>query len=153
MLASVAQTEALGAQLALAARPGVILWLTGELGSGKTTLVRGFLRALGVGGAIKSPTFTLVEPYRSGGWDIFHFDLYRVTEGRELHEMGISDYFAGNAVCLIEWPEHGAGVLPCCDLEVRLRYGDTPDCRVVWLAPHSGVGHEWVAGLPPPVQQ
>ncbi len=151
VLASVAETEALGAELAAAAGAGMILCLSGELGSGKTTLARGFLRALGVGGAIKSPTFTLVEPYRSGGWDIFHFDLYRVTDRRELHEMGIADYFAGNALCLIEWPERGAGVLPCCDLEVHLRHTDTPDCRVASLTPHSAVGRGWMAALSPSV--
>lgn len=153
VLASAAATEALGAELAVVARPGMILCLSGELGSGKTTLARGFLRALGVGGAIKSPTFTLVEPYRTAGWDIFHFDLYRVTDGRELHEMGIADYFAGNTLCLIEWPDRGAGVLPCCDLEVRLRHTDMPGCRVASLTPHSDVGRGWMAALSPSVLQ
>jgi tRNA threonylcarbamoyladenosine biosynthesis protein TsaE len=103
---------------------GRIVFLSGDLGAGKTTLVRGFLRALGHRGAVKSPTFTLVEPYeldvRGGRRVVNHFDLYRIEGVADLEGLGFRDYLDGAALCLIEWPERGAWAAVAPDLEVRI---------------------------------
>jgi tRNA threonylcarbamoyladenosine biosynthesis protein TsaE len=120
VLNSEQQTEAYGAELWSVLPEKTIIFLRGTLGAGKTTLVRGFLRAAGFKGAVKSPTYTLVEEYSIAGRKIFHFDLYRIKDPEELEWMGIQDYFAENAVCFIEWPEMGLGMLPEADMEIEL---------------------------------
>ncbi len=138
-----AETGDLGRQLAqgvAASGRGLIIFLEGDLGMGKTTLSRGVIRGLGHSGAVKSPTYTLVEPYEELQPPAYHFDLYRLADPEELEYMGIRDYLNGHSLCLIEWPERGAGVLPAPDLEIRLEVQDGG--RVVVLGARSEAGAE-----------
>ncbi|MFW6380377.1 MAG: tRNA (adenosine(37)-N6)-threonylcarbamoyltransferase complex ATPase subunit type 1 TsaE [Halorhodospira sp.] len=116
-----AATQALGAALARALPEGVV-HLHGELGAGKTTLVRGLLRARGVTGPVRSPTYTLMEPYTIDGGVVLHLDLYRLSDPEELYFLGIEEVAAPGSLALIEWPERGAEALPAADLRVILAY-------------------------------
>lgn len=113
-------TRALGAQLARGLRPGLAVYLSGELGSGKTALVRAMLEALGISGKIKSPTYTIVEPYQSGELAVYHFDFYRFRNAAEWEEAGLREYFNARSVCLVEWPEKAGPDLPRPDWAIRL---------------------------------
>lgn len=113
-----AATAAFAARLAPALRAGLVVYLRGDLGAGKTTLVRGLLRALGYRGRVKSPTYTLIEQYDLAGLNLRHFDLYRFRDAEEWEAAGFRDEFNGHNICLVEWPEQAAGLLPPADLEI-----------------------------------
>lgn len=119
-LAAATDTLALGAALAPCLQPGMVIYLCGDLGSGKTTLARGILRALGVTESIKSPTFALVEPYTISSLYLYHFDFYRFTRSDEWVDAGLREYFNSESVCLIEWPEKAGGELPAPDLRIEI---------------------------------
>ena len=142
---SASDMERLGAALAVATDGGCVVFLHGELGAGKTTLVRGFLRGLGYAGAVKSPTFTLVEPYEAGRRNIYHFDLYRLSDPEELDYLGSREYFDGRSICLVEWPEHGQGALAAPDITIHIAYHDS--ARHVSLTAHSDSGNALLARL------
>jgi tRNA threonylcarbamoyladenosine biosynthesis protein TsaE len=124
------------AQALSAASLPFVVFLRGELGAGKTTLVRGILRALGFEGRVKSPTYALVEVYVISGLNLYHFDFYRLKDPDEWHESGFRDALTDQAISLIEWPQKalGAGVsLPPADLEIALSMGATNDARHLTL--------------------
>jgi tRNA threonylcarbamoyladenosine biosynthesis protein TsaE len=119
-LSAEADTVELGATLGRVLEPGLVIYLQGELGAGKTTFARGVLRGLGYTGRVKSPTFALVEAYGFSRLNLYHFDFYRFTDPKELAESGLREYFNEAAVCLIEWPEKASG-LPRADIRIQIR--------------------------------
>jgi len=124
MLRDAAATEALGAALAPAitceGAPGLVIWLTGDLGAGKTTTTRGLLRALGHTGNVKSPTYTLLEPYTVSRISLYHFDFYRFNQPDEFLDAGLDEYFSGDGICLVEWADKALPYVPQPDIELRL---------------------------------
>lgn len=121
-----AATMAFGRELALVLEQspnlGVVIYLNGDLGAGKTTLCRGLMRGFSYKGAVKSPTFTLVEPYELSVFNVYHFDLYRLSVPEEFEYLGIDDYFKTENICLIEWASRGGAFVPNADLEIELTY-------------------------------
>jgi tRNA threonylcarbamoyladenosine biosynthesis protein TsaE len=138
-----AATLALGAALAPGAIAGRVLWLHGDLGAGKTTLVRGLLRALGHAGRVKSPTYALVEPYVVSGLHLYHFDFYRFEDDAEWVSSGFREYFSPDALCLVEWPERTGSLLAPPDLDISLAIdGET---RTATLASLTNAGDSWLS--------
>jgi tRNA threonylcarbamoyladenosine biosynthesis protein TsaE len=134
-----------GARIARVTQGHGLIFLEGNLGMGKTTLSRGIIRGLGHVGAVKSPTFTLVEPYEIGDIRAFHFDLYRLVDPEELEFLGIRDYFEDDALCLIEWPDKGAGFLPKPDLTITISPQDSG--RSLKILSQGSRGEAWCAAL------
>ncbi|MFJ4251017.1 tRNA threonylcarbamoyladenosine biosynthesis protein TsaE [Pseudomonas helmanticensis] len=134
-----------GARIARVTQGHGLIFLEGNLGMGKTTLSRGIIRELGHVGAVKSPTFTLVEPYEIGDIRAFHFDLYRLVDPEELEFLGIRDYFDDDALCLIEWPDKGAGFLPKPDLTITISPQDSG--RSLKILSQGSRGEAWCAAL------
>jgi tRNA threonylcarbamoyladenosine biosynthesis protein TsaE len=133
--------RALGEALRTARGGALVIGIEGELGAGKTTLVGGVLAALGVTGAIRSPTYTLIEPYEAAGLQLYHIDLYRLSSAREVEALGIRDLLDARAVLLIEWPSRGAGALPTEDLSVSIEYqGSGAQLRLLTAQAHSSAG-------------
>lgn len=141
-----AATIALGQRLARGLTPGLVIYLRGDLGAGKTTLVRALLNALGHAGRVKSPTYTLVEPYQAGGLNLRHFDLYRFQDESEWETAGFRDEFDGRNVCLVEWPEQAAGLLPPADLEIALQI--LPQGRIARLHALTETGKQCLLASP-----
>lgn len=144
-VATEADMEALGTGLARCLRTVRLIYVHGALGAGKTTLVRGMLRGLGFTGAVKSPTFTLVEPYALEGVALYHFDLYRLNDPEELEHIGVRDYLAGQGVCVVEWAERARNLLPAPDVAVMIESVQTG--RDVTLTAHTEAGRACIAGL------
>jgi len=137
--------EALGVDLASVCPGSCVIYLIGDLGAGKTTLARGILRGLGHRGPVRSPTYTLLEPYELKTHSCYHLDLYRLGDPEELEYLGLRDLLQGPAVLLVEWPERGHGELPPADLCIRIGYAGQG--RRLDLEPSSPVGDELVARL------
>ena len=156
-LADEAATLALGARLAALLRPGMVVWLDGDLGAGKTTLVRGLLRAAGETGPVKSPTYTLVEVHVFSGLNFYHFDFYRFNYAEEYLDAGLDDYFSASGICLVEWPDKAAPYVPAADIQIELRVapGAAADGRIAIITAGSERGRACLAGvrsssMPPP---
>jgi tRNA threonylcarbamoyladenosine biosynthesis protein TsaE len=137
--------DALGRRLADLLCPPLTVWLEGDLGTGKTTLTRGILRGLGHGGAVRSPTYTLLEPYDLGHRRLYHLDLYRLGDSEELEYLGLRDLLDRDSLLFVEWPQRGGAILPPADLIIRLQYGD--EGRVLDLLPLTTAGAELVTAL------
>jgi tRNA threonylcarbamoyladenosine biosynthesis protein TsaE len=144
-LADSSATDRLGAALAPHIRPGMVIFLSGELGAGKTSLVRALLRALGETGPVKSPTYALVELYAVSRLNLYHFDFYRFNESSDWADAGFRDHFDGSNVCLVEWPEKAAGQLPPWDLWIRLSLQGSG--RLAHLAAGSVTGEACLSAL------
>lgn len=144
-LAAEADTLALGALLARGLRAGMVIYLCGELGAGKTTLARGILRGLGFQERVKSPTFTLVELYTISSLYLYHFDFYRFSRSDEWVDAGFREYFNSESVCLVEWPEKAGGQLPPPDVRIEMQISGSGRSAV--LAAYTEAGTECLERL------
>ena len=142
-----AEQIALGRRLAAAVGDQALIFLQGDLGAGKTTLVRGFLQGRGHEGNVKSPTYTLIEPYQLPGDACYHLDLYRLGDPEELEYLGLRELLQEQAVVLVEWPERGAGWLPSPDLEITLCYAAGGEAREAKLEARSPRGANILSDL------
>ena len=137
------ETTAIGAKVASCLQGGEVIYLKGELGTGKTTFVRGALHKLGFTGNVKSPTYTIVEPYTIDNHVVYHFDLYRLNDPEELESLGIRDYCDGQSICFFEWPEKGKNLTPNADISLLLSY--TEEGRNAELTAISEIGKSILA--------
>jgi tRNA threonylcarbamoyladenosine biosynthesis protein TsaE len=147
-LSSEQETVAIGHQLADVVKQlnqAIVVYLYGDLGAGKTTLTRGFVTGMGHQGKVKSPTYTIVEPYDLTPWQVYHFDLYRLADPEELEFLGIRDYFKDNCCSFIEWPDKGAGMLAKADIHIQLRYAD--EQREIELIAQNEIGDKILDSL------
>jgi len=140
-----AATLRLGEACAAGAANGRVLHLRGELGAGKTTLVRGLLRALGHRGRVKSPTYTLVEPYTDLRLNLYHFDFYRFKDRSEWLSSGFREHFNPQSLCIVEWPERAGDLIAAPDLDIQLQYQG--EARSASLVAHSPAGEAWLASV------
>ncbi len=124
------ETKAFGAELAEKAKPGMVIALIGDLGTGKTTLTKSVAAALGVKGYITSPTFNIVKEYKTGRLPLYHFDVYRITDPDEMYELGYEEYFYGDGVCIIEWADLIEELLPENTIRIEIRYGENERERI-----------------------
>jgi tRNA threonylcarbamoyladenosine biosynthesis protein TsaE len=138
-------TAAFAAHLAAALAPGMVIYLRGDLGAGKTTLVRALLNSLGYHGRVKSPTYTLLEQYEVAGFQLRHFDLYRFRDATEWETAGFNDEFDGSNICLVEWPEQAAALLPPADLEINFEI--LTEGRNISLNAHTDTGRKCLNSL------
>ena len=136
-LADEAATLELGAELARRQVRGMI-YLQGSLGAGKTTMVRGFLRALGYEGLVKSPTYTLIEPYEVAGLHLLHIDLYRIENAEELVYLGLEELIESSDLQMVEWPLKGEGYLPPPEMDIRIRDCGNGRLARIWIHPQQG---------------
>ena len=144
-LPDAAATQALGARLATCCQGGGVVFFQGQLGAGKTTLVRGLLRALGYMGPVKSPTYALIESYHLSSREVHHLDLSRLADPEELEWVGIRDLITADALVLIEWPEQGVGILPTADLKLAMNYREQG--REIEFSSGSETGVNWLSCL------
>jgi tRNA threonylcarbamoyladenosine biosynthesis protein TsaE len=144
-LPDAAATLRLGEALAAGVAPGRVLFISGDLGAGKTTLVRGLLRGLGYAGRAKSPTYALVEPYTFSSIDLYHFDFYRFKDRSEWLNSGFREYFNPDSVCVVEWPEKAGDLLSPPDLQIRLEFDG--EARRAQLDARSKAGEAWLSSL------
>jgi tRNA threonylcarbamoyladenosine biosynthesis protein TsaE len=140
-----AATATLGGRIAALVAPGLIIYLQGELGAGKTSLARALIQTLGHDGKVKSPTYGLVEPYVVSKLDLYHFDFYRFTDPEEWNTAGCRDLFNDHSVCLVEWPEKAFPLVPTADLTIRLEHA--PSGRRAHLNATSPRGQTILASL------
>ena len=130
----------------------MVIWLEGDLGAGKTTLVRGLLRAAGDNGPVKSPTYTLLEVHVVSGLNFYHFDFYRFNQAEEYLDAGLDEYFSGSGICLVEWPDKAAPYLPAADMRIELRAepgegGKGGEGRIARIEAASARGRTCLAGV------
>ena len=135
----------------------MVVWLEGDLGAGKTTLVRGLLRAAGDNGPVKSPTYTLVEVHVVSGLNFYHFDFYRFNQAEEYLDAGLDEYFSGSGICLVEWPDKAAPYLPAADMQIELQLAPAAGAvgRIAGISAATDRGRTCLAGVrssssPPP---
>src|ERR687895_1402653 len=138
-LSDAAATLRLGEALAVGAAPGRVLFITGDLGAGKTTLVRGLLQGLGHAGRAKSPTYALVEPYSFSSLDLYHFDFYRFKARSEWLNSGFREHFNPRSLCVVEWPEKAGGLLSPPDLHIKLEFDGEARAARLEAGPPTGV--------------
>ena len=140
-----AAMQQLGRKIADRLESGLVIYLEGDLGAGKTTLVRGIIQGLGYDGRVKSPTYTLIEPYLFDGRSVYHLDLYRLSDPEELEFLGLRDMLDEQSIALVEWPERGEGFLQSPDIEISI--GHKPESRIISFISNTDLGERVLSTL------